>query len=189
MRTECAQASYSSWLTQGGRFVGVAKCTDIQNLFHPGSYAVQPRSNRDGKTSPRRGGGPGRSRLFSGEDWDDALVIPFQDLPGRICGFLMIGRKGDPQAGDIFFKAANLQPSSVPLREAGLGMLDALEDGAVEPFGDTLFVFGDPIVGLHLQGRTFKMHCQPLPIVLSFYGPGAQTRAAWAQFSWAPARA
>lgn len=177
------QASYSGWLAQSGRFVGAAKCTDIQNLFHPGSYAVQMRSNRGGKTSLRRGGGPGPGRLFRGEGWDDALVIPCQDLPGRICGFLFIGRKGDPKAGDIFYKAANLQPSSVPFREAGLGMLDALEDGTVEPFGDAVFVFGDPLIGLHLQGRTFKMHPQTLPIVLSFYGPGVRTQAAWTQLS------
>jgi len=172
------QTYQPDWLSRMGQFVGSAHYKEVENLFHRGSYAEQPRVNHDKKTSVRRGAGPGDYRLFHGDAWDDVLIVPYFDMPGRICGFLIVGRDADPGAGDILFKPGNFQPATLPLREAGFGMWQAMAPPLHPALGDALFVINDPLVALTLQGRSYRDSFQPLPIVMSHCDARVQTKAA-----------
>jgi len=174
------QTNDDSWLRRGGRFVGTADFHEVQDLFAPLSYAKQPRVNRNGKTTLRRGAGPGRYRLFKGHGWDEVLVFPFQDLPGRISGFLFIGRDADPDVGDVIFKVANYQPNATHYREAGLGMREVTDEPPHPMFGNVLVVITDPLVALQLQGRALRDSITPLPIVTSYFDTDIRTHAPFA---------
>jgi hypothetical protein len=174
------------WPQGAGQLVGSADYRQIQQVFHPESYAPRLRGNPHGSSSARRGAGPGAYRMFAGRGWGDVLVLPFYDLPGRIAGLLCIGRDADPAAGDIVFKAANYQATSISCREAGVGMWAAAEQKPHRIFRDTLFVFSDPLIALRLQGQNARESAHPLPIILSHIDARARTEAALAHFSGRP---
>jgi len=47
-------------------------------------------------------GGP--SRIFKGRGWQDVVILPFHDMPGRICGLLLVGKEGhDPD--DVVYRS------------------------------------------------------------------------------------
>ena len=174
------------WQEGMGHLVGSADCRQVQEVFHPGSYAAAPRTNPSGKATVRRGAGPGASRLFPGAGWADVLVVAFHDLPGRISGFLFIGRDADPAAGDVVFKPANYESSTVPFHEAGLGMWRAAEQQPHWILGRVLFAFSDPLLALRLQGQNARESGAPLPIVISGLDARARTEASLAHFSGRP---
>jgi hypothetical protein len=167
LRKFCLDNSWQEgWLEQGGLFFGVASKSDLEELFAPDSFAIQERPNRNGKTSKRRGSGPGPRRLFDGHEWEHLIVVPFHDLPGRISGLLMVGRNGDFDANDFGFKRANLGYSSTSPKEAGLGMLFSEDCGRVRGLGDDVFVMRHAQIGMRLQGKHLVDSRLPLPIVL-----------------------
>ncbi len=155
------------WQEQGAKLLWGASCREVEDLFHPGSYEVRDRSNRNGKSSVRRGSGPGPRRLFKGKDWEDVLVVPYYDLPGRVCALVIIGGDADPDNGDVVFKPLNIGGSRRDIRECGVSSLFNLIGKPHKDFGDTLFVIADPIVALRLQLRHLRDHSEPLPIVAS----------------------
>jgi hypothetical protein len=174
------QANNMSWLQRGGSVVGTADFHQVQELFAPLAYAQQPRVNHNGKTSVRRGAGPGKYRLFRGGGWDEVLAMPFFDLPGRICGFMFLGRDIDPEAGDVIYKPANFQPSAMRYHEGGLAMWGGMEQKPHHILGDVLFVVADPLVALLLQGQSFRDSFVPLPVVASYFDARVKTDAALA---------
>lgn len=153
-----------TWLEQGGLFFGTATRKDVEELFAPDSFAPQERKNRNGKSSVRRGPGPGFS-LFPGHGWDHLIVVPFYDLPGRISGLMMVGRDADPDKDDFIFRPVNRPGTKLP-REVGLGMLPSTTWRPHRILGDTVFVVSDVQVGMKLQGRHLRDSRFPLPIVL-----------------------
>jgi len=153
------------WQEQGAKLLWAANCREVENLFHPGSYEVRDRSNRNGKSSVRRGSGPGSRRLFKGEGWDDVLVVPYYDLPGRVCSLLIIGRDANQEGGDVLFRPLNIGGSRRDKRESGVSSLLNLIGKPHKDFGDTLFVIADPLVALWLQLRHLRKNSDPLPIV------------------------
>jgi hypothetical protein len=161
------------------RFLGVASHQQVEDVFYPDSYAVRHRNNRNGKTSPRRGSGPGARRMFELGGWDDVLVMPFSDLPGRISGFLIVGREGNEMNGDWIFKRANFGGTrQKAAHEAGWGMLSGNEE-ARSPWGELendLFVMCDARVAICLQGIWAIDHATPLPILLAADEPGVISR-------------
>ena len=169
------QAQSPAWPDEAGRFIGAANRQEVESLFSPLSHEQQERVNPNGKTTRRRGGGPGKRRLFRGRDWEDVLVLPYFDVPGRICGFLFIGRDADPDAGDYVFRRGNLGPGTRTIREAGFGMLAALGDGPHPQLGDSVFVVSDPVIGILLKAQGLREGLHPLPIVLSHFSPEIQT--------------
>ena len=104
------------------------------------------------------------------------LVIAFQDLPGRICGFLFIGRNADPAAGDLVYKPLKFGSSRQGTRQAGLAMLPSLLAEPSPLLGDKAFVMTDPFVALRLQLRYMRSQSSMLPLVLAYFGPRAATR-------------
>ena len=153
------------WQQRESRLFGVAQRQTIEDLFAPSSFEVQERPNRQGKSSRRRGGGPGKRRLFQGHDWDEVLVIPYSDLPGRIVGFTFIGR--DPDNHEIVYKRANVGCCVARPRESGLGFLDAIDGSSHPIFGRFAFVFFDEEIATLLHGRHLRESTRPLPILLA----------------------
>ena len=111
---------------------------------------------------------PSSNATFRGQGWDDVLVMPAYDLPERICGFMFIGRDGDPEK-DFIFRRANLgtsanQHTAEPF-EAGLSMHpQALK--MAEDWDQTVFALDDPLVALRLQMRHFEQSTRPLPVAV-----------------------
>ncbi|MCE9554562.1 MAG: hypothetical protein K8T91_14485, partial [Planctomycetes bacterium] len=175
-------AQSPEWLRRTGRFVGAATAKEVEEILFLYSYQVQPRLNSDGNSTKRRGGGPGGRRIFSGHDWHDLLVVPFYDLPGRICAFLFIGRDGNP-IKDFVFKRVNLGRTNLPIREAGVAMLDALGDRQPHDLGNSIFVINDPMIGLILQARHMRSSVFPLPIVLGHYSQDVRSLHALDQYA------
>ena len=153
------------WQQREGRLFGVAQRQTIVDLFAPSSFEVLERPNRSGNSSRRRGGGPGKRRLFQGHDWDEVLVIPHSDLPGRIIGFTFIGR--DPDNYEIIYKRANIGCCVARPRESGLGFLDAIDGSSHPSFGCFAFVFLDEEIATLLHGRHLRESTRPLPILLA----------------------
>lgn len=154
-----------TWCERGGRLFGIAKRQVIEDLFAPMSYEEQDRLNRQGRSSRRRGGGPGKRRLFEGHDWDEILVIAHFDLPGRIIGFTFIG--GDLDNPLIVFKRINLGCSVSRPRESGLGFLEALNGAPHPSFERTVFIFFDVELATLLHARHLRSFARPLPVVLA----------------------
>jgi len=176
------QARARQWQDHGGQLVGAAHRRELEDLFQPLSHAVSLRANHDGQKTERRGSGGGsKGRIFVGNNWEDLLVIPHRDLPGRICALTLIGREAEPGNGDVIFKTANLGNASTTPREAGLGFWPALDQPPHRILGDVVFVFTDPVAALRLQLRHLRSSTQPLPIVIARAGGGAETMSVWRQ--------
>lgn len=153
-----------SRLPEERRLVGAATIDEVEDLFHPRSSQATERLNHNGRVSLRRGSGAGGRRIFKGEGWEEVLVLPFHDLPGRISGFLFVGRNADRSAGDFVFKAINRGPSNRPIKDAGIAMRQALTGPPKQPFGDTIFLVPDPKIALQLQSRYLRSFRQLLPL-------------------------
>ena len=153
------------WRDHGGQLFGAAEIREVEELFAPLSYEDRVRPNRNGKSSVRRGGGPGKSRLFVGNTWGEVLVIPHYDLPGRIIGFTFIGRDVNPYAGDIIYKRANIGQTNQRPKESGIAMLPAVQPGLHKPFGSTVFIFTDIVLAMRFHARWFRESYRPLPVV------------------------
>ncbi|MFC1596746.1 hypothetical protein ACFL5Q_02260 [Planctomycetota bacterium] len=170
-----------SWPARVGQFLGAASRRAIEDLYHPGSYSLQERLTQTQSTSVRRGSGAGRSRIFRGVGWSDVLVVPAYDLPGRICGFWLLGRELSTEAGDILFRPVRLGGSSRRIKEAGLGMATVMEQKTDAMFGDAVYVVDDPLIALRLQIRWSRNSNFPLPLVLCRSDTRAQTGPVWRQ--------
>ncbi|MCA9046210.1 MAG: hypothetical protein KDA69_17915, partial [Planctomycetaceae bacterium] len=153
------------WTDHGGQLFGVALATEIEELFTPLSYENRLRPNRNGRSSVRRGGGPGKGRLFVGNSWDEVLVIPHYDLPGRIIGFTLVGRDANPEAGDVVYKRANIGRTNQRPKESGIAMLPAVQPGLHRLFRNTVFVFTDIMLAMRFHARSFLDSAVPLPVV------------------------
>ncbi|MGE3809146.1 MAG: hypothetical protein AB7K24_31160, partial [Gemmataceae bacterium] len=71
-----------------GRIFGALPLNEVHHQLVP--YAITT-------TSMGRSSRHDRLRLGRGPGWDDVVVIPFENAPGRICGFEFIGRQGGPK--------------------------------------------------------------------------------------------
>ena len=160
---ECI-STQAYWPEREGRLFGIAPCETVEQLFFPQSYAVQERTNRNGKTSIRLGGGPGQRRLFHGRDWTEVLVIAHSDLPGRIIGFSFIG--GNPAEPEVVFKRANVGNCVSTPRESGLGFLNALAEPTYPAMKGVAFLLMDPKVSTFLHTRHLRESQHPLPVLL-----------------------
>jgi hypothetical protein len=185
-------AGAKDWPVRGGQFLGASTRKAVEEFFQPGAYATQLRKNRDGRQSVRRGSGAGPQRIFTGIGWGEVLVVPFYDLPARICGFLFVGREAKPERGDFVYKAVPLGHSQYP-HEAGLAMLENVFAPPHRHLGETLFVIPDPVTALHLQARHLVSWGVPLPLVMTYQDDRHLTTArVWDQLPqrprvyWAP---
>jgi len=151
------------WKEKGGRFLGSTRKMAVDRLLHPGRVSAWEERKEGGYSS----------KIFKGHGWGDLLAMPFYDLPGRICGFLFVGRKGERQ--DYVYR----NTISLPTNEAGLGMLDSLMFGRDSRLGRTGFVMTDVDLALRLQMRHLVDRRRPLPLVVSWRDQTYETRAIW----------
>lgn len=164
-----------AWQYRGARFIGAADAQEIRG-FHLAEQRYESKHAR-----PRR-------LLFRGQGWKDVIVVPFWDLPGRICGFLYIGRQGREE--DIIYHHT---PEFVPRGktgqhhciEAGITMpLAVLQSEFRHPmFGNTVFVMDDPIMALRLQLRHMRHTQVPLALIGTWDEPRYRTKNVW---EWLP---
>jgi hypothetical protein len=148
----------SDWLRGPGRFIGTANYRDVVRFFRQSPWTKLVR--------------------FTGEHWGQIAVLPFYDLPGRLTGFLFVGRNGQQAAGDYVYKP--IYPDA-PI--AGISIID----GAMQPghpnLGHTLFVINDPVFAIRLQLRWLKTNPRLLPLVCTYNADKLPTGNVWD--SWA----
>ncbi len=161
------------------RWAGLANKQSVEELFTPQSYVATERANPGSRSTTRRGSGPGSSRIFIGIGWGEVLVLPFFDLPGRICGFLFVGRDADPLKGDIFYRSFNYGCASDLPRESGLFMFDTLDAKPDRTMDGKVFVCSDPILAVQLQARSVYEFCQALPLVATWRDHKHAPRWVW----------
>lgn len=161
------------------RWAGLATKQSVEELFTPLCYAETERVNPDGRRTTRRGSGPGTSRIFVGIGWNEVLVLPFYDLPGRICGFLLLERDADPLKGDIFYRSLPYGCASDPPHESGLFMFDTLDSKPDRRTDGKVFVCSDPILAVQLQARSVNELCRPLPLVATWRDHKHAPRSVW----------
>lgn len=157
--------------------LGATTAAKIESAFHCRSYRPRPRVNRDGQRTFRRGSGPGRARVFAGRDWDETILIPFEDLPGRTAGLYLIRDIPAPTKEDRFFRAVPNELSHEGRREAGLSMLSPALRTSGSQFGRRLFVVYDPEYAVWLQLRHLQNSTTSLPIVGAFADKNAESNA------------
>lgn len=139
------------WPERTGRFLASATKATTDAFLEPKRFAKW-----DTYKTKRTGGFS--SQTFKGPKWKDLLVVPYWDLPGRICGFIYIGREGKPES-DFVYKGLIRES-----REAGLAMLPALLDGAHSTFGMTKFIMTDLDIAIRFHARHGRDHFRALPL-------------------------
>jgi hypothetical protein len=152
------------WPKRGGRFVGHCKHIDVEELLRP---AVMNYRHKVGRNST---GNVGWCPLFVGRGWGDLLVIPYQDVPGRISGLLVVGREAVWPTDFVF---AHCTTAGRPWA-TGIAMFDAAVPLHHE-FGDTVFVLEDPVLAVRIQLRHLASSDVPLPLVGSWGSPEMQS--------------
>ena len=141
------------WRQGPGKLVGAASCTAIEKHLHKGLF-----------------------KKSKGVAWQDALVVPFYDLPGRIRSFLCLGRQGRIPADQVFYRAP-LRPNNQGGDDAGLGF--------VQSIGDCGHVIAteDWMLALQLQFRHLRTNYQPLPMVIWHDDGHVRSGASWQMLS------
>lgn len=153
-----------------GRLYGCAHFTTIEKAVHPISTKMT------GPKSIKKWSG---SRIFRGYRWDNVIVLPRYDRPGRLAGFEFIGRNGDLkdrviQPIEMFFGKAGRSTAELGL----FGLNEALENG---PFGTAVLAVEDTMLALRIQVRHLATANNLLPIVSWTDSPDG-----WSQDSWLP---
>jgi hypothetical protein len=124
--------------------------------------------------------GPSWQRVFSGMHWDDVLVVPFRDLPQRLCGFLCVGRNGDPEK-DVVYQSMGYHGTSPSGAEGGLAMHPDVP-AIAQDWDNTVLVTDNAVRMLQVQFRHFEQSTHPLPIAAWFCGrqqTHTRTKHAW----------
>ena len=152
-----------------GRFIFESNVVEMSQLLQP---------HVKDQTTATSGSG----RVFRGRKWRNVLVIPFGDFPGRVTGFLMLGRDGGPE--DIVFRSVYCDRcvtrdgrNHVPV-EAGLAMSEVLHQPTYrrELFGYNFIVSVNPLAALAIQSRHLRDNELPLPLVGAYDGLLPPTR-------------
>jgi len=126
-------------------------------LYSPGSL------NKYGRTKNAH-------LAFKGRNWGDVLVMPFYDMPQRICALSFMGRRGNPKTDQVFYTT---HTSAI---EAGLGGLPSIEL-AHDP--DTVIAVDDWLFYLRAQIRHFRSSYIPMPMVVWRDEGKIRTQRAW----------
>jgi len=141
----------SYWRHRMGRFMTGATCNDALSVGRPADKG-RPRAHKQCK--------------FAGGHWGQLIGIPFHDLPRRFMGYLYIGRQARPGLDYEFFAYDN-QWSTILTSDIGACMYEVMDTPTAytELFGNTIFVFNDPIHALKLQSRHMRDSDLPLPLI------------------------
>jgi len=156
------------WSNKGGMFVGAATHHEFNDCVTSKGPSTAPRI----RGTMFRAGNEGK--------WGDVLVLPFYDLPGRICAFMCVGRQGreiDKLIRPVFGTSSQ--------GETGVSMLSSLFSKHTPRLGNDIFVMDDPIMALRLQLRHLKENSLPLPMVGAYTSDNGRmgSKAVW---NWLP---
>lgn len=166
-------------------WVGVSCRSELEGIWHPGSFSDGEATEPNGKPPHTRGSGPGASRLFRGRGWNEVLIVRSTDLPGRTCGFLIVGRRGDPEEDDEFYRAVPGRHRRAGLFDSGLMMREQLRVRLIGAKGrvkwpGAVFVSTNPVEAISLQTGTIQDgFSQPLPLVAIQEDGEAMARNCW----------
>lgn len=138
--------------------VGTAACSDAELAFAPKSVTASAPGGKLRSTS--------RRRIFRGNGWEQVVALPLHDLPGRLSGFIFLGREGDLER-DLVSRTSD--------RVGGPGVL-------VHPLNQSpgelpLVAVPNPWLLLRLQARHMRLAANPLP--LAAWLPDRQLRQYW----------
>jgi hypothetical protein len=166
-----------TWHKRGKKFLGGCHVDDVLRAFKHERASNIPREKHHRLLNA------GHDRVFKGRGWDAVLLIPFYDLPGRIKGFLFVGRDGDISQ-DIVFRRASNQATKLRVGtdaasyDPGLSMYDTMLEYHPR-YKNKTFVLTEPLTALHIQLRHMKQSNQPLPLVGSFTDGHLVNRWLW----------
>lgn len=184
--------SLSRWIAGPGKIVGASDCHTTEFALVPGGKADRHSRNK-----------PGMMIIFkatitarAATKWDDVMLIPFYDLPGRPQAFLCIGRQGRPDKDFIFkvLPASNTgwtNEERQTQQEGGLAMHPDVFDNC-RAWKDRVLVMADPLQMLRMQTRNAELYPDPLPIIAWQQNDKSRPRFAWKMFDrqelvfWAP---
>jgi hypothetical protein len=167
------------WTEGPARILGAASTRDVERCFMPGTFRTTGRNTSN-------------SRLFKGGKWDGVLMIPFYDLPDRMCAAMFIGRRGDPERDQVFRRLrlrqtgitlAEGRQTAEPAQEAGLAFHPDTWVAAAD-WDQTLFASDDLSLAWRLQMRQFEHSVLPLPLVVWRDGPDTKGIATLSRFAW-----
>jgi len=150
------------WHAGPGSLLGGTTTERIERAFAPG---VMDHADEKGQRCS-----PSEHAIFAGKGWRDALIMPYYDLPGRICGFLFVGRDGK-YPDDFVYRRANRGPRGnqygPEAAEAGL----AMHPQALESSNDwerVVVATAKPMTALALQMRHLEQSQRALPLVCHY---------------------
>lgn len=135
------------WFRRAGRFIGSSDAATVKEWSGPS--------------------------LFPGRNWGCLLTVPYWDMPGRLAGFLHIGRDADCDSDYVF---QGVVPRS---REAGLAMLGALLGEPHPILGAAKFVFTDADAAMRLQCHHMRDTRRPLPLAATWDDGDYHTKNVW----------
>ncbi len=168
------------WLHGPGLFVGGGNKHDIEAVYQPGVAEHTKGLQNTGKV-----------RVFNGPGWIEMLTIPFSDLPGRIKGFLFIGREAQ-QPKDVTFSLVRYSSSYIAdnyarkKRSLDLDCGLALYEGLTYATHQVI-VMSDPILAMRMQCWHLQDHGTPAPIVSIFANAAVHTHPSiWGQIKQTP---
>lgn len=114
-------------------------------------------------------------RTFKGDGWTTVLVVPFYDMPGRICMFAFLGRGGNP-VKDLVYRSINLTVSRRQTADGGLAGLPTIDKW--DPSKPVIAV-DDWLLMLQVQMRAYSSINYAMPMVAWHEDEKRRTRAAW----------
>lgn len=164
--------SPTEWIRHASGLLGCATKDEIEKTFHPSVMTAKRNSSA--------------YRVFRGPHWDNLAVIPFEDMPGRICGFLFIGRQATDD--DIVSRRVcwghnhnRLAYDGVPA-EFGLAGRRWVEASDV----NQALAVNDPFLAYSLQSVQARNSGKPAPVVLWHDALDGQTRDSWRMLTERP---
>lgn len=161
------------WNAGPGQMLGAAHRQQVEHTYHQRAFVGHNKSQR---------------RVFKGSNWEDVMVLPYWQLPGKPAGFLFLGRNGNLEKDCVFRSSLSSLTPCVPRfgQEAGL-MLHPQCQMVAAKYNRHVVAIGDPFLAMRMQARNFEASTRPLPLaVYQAQNPNtmhrAQTRYAWRQF-------
>lgn len=152
------EMSARQWQERMGQWIGGANYRTIDVALRPWLQNTDKWLNSGGKC-----------RIFCGGGWREVIMIPFHDLPERVCGLLLIGRHC--RRDDRIFRtmlgrsSSNRAEARLPV-EAGLCLYSAaLKTANHKDFGQDLIVCQDPLLAIAMQAKHLRTSLTPLPLV------------------------
>jgi hypothetical protein len=114
------------------------------------------------------------SHSYDMYNWGDAMVLKFEDLPGRPCGFLAIGKN---KSGEVekYYKAIRTGHGGYIKTEAGLCM-HPMAITAARRWSRCVIAIRDAELAIRLQCSHLERDISPLPIVIWHSGRYGTTR-------------